>query len=513
MSRNLNQTSLTDVLPAVLGTVTLALAVWLVAVALRRRADPGAALIAFIWVAGGTFYFQFANRLNNALGGDFEMIRPLPFVLAIMAALTWAAHRWGRWLGLAHTLLIGVAAVMFATPAWKAAAYEIEDGDARLAYDADRAAADLPQLAGPMAAASARPPDIYHFIFDRYASEEILARHFGLDEKIGDYLEARGFYVARESNSNYLKTGHSLASSFYMDYLTPLAEDPRVEKETWHPIFKMLDDHRVGRFLRARGYEHHQFGSWWVGTYHNPVADVNLPHGFSEFNMIYLRRTMLMPLAQLVPGSWLARRLSWDNGQCQRVPRQVEEIEQLGGGERPVYVFAHILVPHGPEVFAPDGHCLDRPAAVKRGERQGYIEQISYSNAMIRDLVTALQAEGRPPAVIVIQADEGPFPRRDYKVPWQDASAEELQMKTGILNAIYFPNGDYSGLNPGITPVNTYRMLFNNVFGTEFAALPDRIYAFSSDRQIYDFHDVTEKVRCPPPPEEAEVAAIAVAQC
>ena len=71
-----------------------------------------------------------------------------------------------------------------------------------------------------------------------------------------------------------------------MDYLT-LDRDPRVFANNWHPIFKMLDDNRVGRFLRARGYEHHQVGSWWVGTQDNPFADSSQPFGLSEFDMTY----------------------------------------------------------------------------------------------------------------------------------------------------------------------------------------------------------------------------------
>jgi Sulfatase len=495
MSRNLNQASFADVAPAIAGTVAFALAVWLIAVAVRRRADAGAALIACVWTVGSVFYLELVRHLNRALEGGYAMLPTLPFVLAAMIVLTVAAHRWGRSLGVVHTVVTGIALVMVLTPGWRAVAYELRNGDARLAYDAGRAAAEMPELA-PAAGGAERPPDIFHFVFDRYGSEETLARHYGIDEPIGEFLESRGFYVARDSFSNYIKTGHSLASTFYMDYLTFLQEDPRVEAANWHPIFDMLDDHRVGRFLRARGYEFHQFGSWWGGTYHNPTADVNRPHGFSEFNMMYLRRSILLPIFHLLPDTPLTMRLDWDNAQCQRVARQVEEIKRLGGGDRPVYVFAHILVPHGPYVFTPDGGCLDRPAADARGELQGYVDQVSYADAIIKDVLAALQAPERPEPVILIQADEGPFPRRPNAIPWQDATVEELRIKTGIIAAYHFPGGDYRALRQDITPVNSYRAIFNTVFGTEFAMLPDRIYAFPSDWEIYEFHDVTERVRC-----------------
>ena len=147
-------------------------------------------------------------------------------------------------------------------------------------------------------------------------------------------------------------------------------------------------------------------------------------------------------------------------------------------------------------VFAPDGRCLTRPELTARGETQGYIEQVAYADVIIEDLVTTLQSGDRAPAVILIQADEGPIPERDRSVPWQDATAEELGIKFGILNAFYFPNGDYSRLRQDITPINAYRALFGTLFQTEFEELPDRMIAFPDDNEIYEFHDVTERVRC-----------------
>ena len=169
-----------------------------------------------------------------------------------------------------------------------------------------------------------------------------------------------------------------------MDYLDFLANDPRVKGENYHPMFEMLDDHRVARFLKARGYDVVQFGAWWRGTYHNPLADENHPLGFSEFDRNYLRSTMLRPVFPLLPDVPFTGRLDWDHGQCQRVARQAEMIKDAGRRERPVYVFAHVLLPHGPDVFTPDGDCLDFRASMDRGERQGYIDQVAYAASSSR---------------------------------------------------------------------------------------------------------------------------------
>ena len=500
MSGNLNATSFPDVVPALVGTFCFAALAWLVAIGFRKRRDAKAALAAAVWVAGALFYPGLFGPLNAWIDGGYPMVRSLPLALTALGLGTFVVIRIPEPLaGALHLVLGSVALVLLAPPLWSAVAYEWRNGDARLAYDADRAAEMIEAMTPAVHAEGSRPPDIYHFVFDRYGSAETLERQYGISDWIGGFLEARGFYVATDSRSNYLRTGHSLASTFHMDYLDFLAEDPRVPPDSWHPIFRMLDDHRVGRFLKSRGYRFIQFGSWWVGTFDSALADENHPHGFSEFNMLYLRGTILRPIFHALPDTPLTMRLDWDNAQCQRVARQVEQIKAIGPRENPIYVFAHILVPHGPYIFEPDGRCLTPEQAIERGDERGYASQIAYANKIIREVVTTLQAPGRAPPIILIQADEGPFPERDDRVPWQNAPSEELRIKTGILNAFYFPDQDYRQLSPGISPVNTYRAVFNAAFGTGLPQLPDRTIAFPNGARLYDFHDVTERVRSNPP--------------
>ena len=58
---------------------------------------------------------------------------------------------------------------------------------------------------------------------------------------------------------------------------------------------------------------------------------------------------MLPKIVEAVaPGTNLAKRLDWDNAQCQRVPRQFEAIKAIGERPEATFTFAHILVPHEP---------------------------------------------------------------------------------------------------------------------------------------------------------------------
>lgn len=498
LANGLNQATFAHAAPALAGTLAFACAVYLAVGGLRRRLDARTAVIASIWIGGSLFYAGLFGALNDLVGGGYAMVRSLPAALAALAVLTVIALRLPATpVRVVNLVLNAVAVVVVATPLWQAAAYEWRNGAARAIYDADRAAAAMPQIAATDGTDGAgRPPDIYHFVFDRYASQEVLAAYYGVDDGATvRFLEERGFHVARGSHANYHRTAHSLASTFYMDYLDLLAEAPEAAGDNWQPVHAMLGDHRVARFLKARGYEFFQFGSWWTGTFRNRAADVNRPHGFGEFTMLYLRRTALRPVFHALPDRPLTMRLDWDNGQCQRVAAQVEEIKAIGERDRPAYVFAHILVPHGPYSFAADGRCLTMEESGRRGARQGYVDQVAYAGRIIEDLVTRLQARDRAPPVILIQSDEGPFPAFEAGVPWQDQPQRQLRVKTGILNAYYFPNRRYEELGEGITPVNSYRALFNAVFGSDFELLPDRVFVFPDDDRLYEFHDVTDRVR------------------
>jgi hypothetical protein len=134
---------------------------------------------------------------------------------------------------------------------------------------------------------------------------------------------------------------------------------------------------------------------------------------------------------------------------------------------------------------------------LKRDLRQGYLDQVGYADRLIEEMVIALQANNNSyPPIIIIQSDEGPFPNDNEDIIWTEAEVDVLRIKTGILNAMHFPNQEYDLLTPSIGPINTYRILFNILFDTEFPMLPDRILVFPTEENLYDFHDVTERVRC-----------------
>lgn len=487
---NLRELTPTDVAFPLATVLVIALGLYLVSAALLRTFGPPAALFASIPLIAGIHYVDIVDLLSRWTGGAIHFGNALPLVLGVAAILMLAVALLHLNLTLPNAILNGIAIVLFVTPAWKVSRY--------VWGTVPRAESRAPDIAaaGP---APGPLPDIYFFIFDRYASEGTLKREFGYDNsEFIDFLKDKGFYVASKSRANYLKTAPSIASTFNLDYINGLHGDPSTARGDWRPIYDMLDDHRVGRFVKNHGYKFIQIGAWWGPTQHSKIADEAYSFGFSEFAWLYLRRTILPPLADAaLPGTDIQKILDWDNSQCHRVPLQFKKIKEIGRISDPTFTFSHILLPHDPLVFRPDGSCRPVGEMGKITYNDGYVGQLQYANTMIRDMVTNLLATDGPPPIIILQADEGPFPER-YRTTaasWDVATDRELQMKMGILNAIYFPDGDYRGFSQDMTSVNTFRLVFDKLFGTKLGLLPNHIYANSDVFHLYDFYDITERSR------------------
>ena len=505
---NLREMSFAAAVPVVAAAVGVAAALFLSVGALMRDFGPRPAVFTSVVLVAALYHEALFGRLNWLLGGAFPAGAALPLTLLIAGAIAVVTLRARFDLTLANAVLNGIAIVVFATPTWTAASYAIETASLRQPLAVAASAHPTEPVGGAVAAPSAAStPDIYYFIFDRYASQQTLARVYDFDNRpIASFLRAKGFYVALESHANYPKTAPSLASTFRMDYLDFLVDRPLAERNEWHPIYDMLQHHRVGAFLKSRGYRFVQIGSWWAPTQGSAAADESYSFGLSEFAWLYLRRTILPKvLDAALPTTGLARMTAWDNGQCRRVPLQFEAAKAVAARPEPTFTFVHVLLPHEPYVFDADGGCLSPIDAQERGNERGYLDQLQYANSLIRDVVESLLARPDRP-IIILQADEGPYPEayRTGNRSWTIATPDELATKTGILNAYYFPEGDYSALYQEITPVNTFRLLFDKYFGTGFGRLPDRIFAFPDYSQIYDFFDVTDAARQGHRPEEED---------
>ena len=345
-----------------------------------------------------------------------------------------------------------------------------------------------------------QPRDIYYLIFDRYADAETLRTHLGFDNApMVDYLEGRGFQVTPGSRANYQNTHMSLASSLNAEHLDTLLDDTRRPSSDQQPVFDAIGRNTVARSLQTIGYRYVHVGSWAAFTASSPIADVNLkPLETSELTRALYGSTMLSPIL---------RRSGVDTGDEEETQARATRgafgaLDQAMDVRGPKFVFTHFILPHPPYVFDREGTYA--PERFREGNVAGYLEQVRFANTEIRRIVERLldvPAQRQP--IVIIQADEGPYPRLSTEIPptWTDRPDDELRVKYGIFNAYFFPGpASETTVWRSISPVNSFRVVFNRYFGTDLELLPDESYAVADKRDVYGLVPIGHRVRGSPPP-------------
>lgn len=336
-------------------------------------------------------------------------------------------------------------------------------------------------------------PDIYYIILDRYAGASTLAEIYGFDNsEFLSYLASKGFYVASESSANYVRTSQSLASSLNMEYIDYMEEG----SSDLLPMNVKIENNALQRSLKAAGYKFVHVGSWWGPTRENQYADININYcaEISEFEESLL--AMTMPYAVSAEAGLIddAHKRQWE-----RTLFEFDKLAEIADMEESTFTFAHLLVPHVPYVFDSDGSYLLPEEANERSDIENYRNQLIATNAMVEALIDGLLSNSEVAPIIVLQADEGPYPERyDADVRgfnWGEATDAEIREKMSILNAYYLPGVDSSILYPSISPVNSFRVIFDVYFATDLGLLPDVSCVYLDYSHPYRFLDVTESLR------------------
>jgi hypothetical protein len=341
-------------------------------------------------------------------------------------------------------------------------------------------------------------PDIYYIILDGFARQDILSNVYGYDEsKFINELREMGFYVADRARSNYIQTYLSLPSTLNMTYLDTLAEKYGKKPVDDSAAINLVFDNLVTSKLKKSGYEIVNFVTWWSGTNENFPADVKFSYqknfqiaglniNTGETNMVFLQTTLLNPLIKEV----------WNDDRRGKILTVFEKLPDVSYRNNKKFVLAHITSPHPPYIFTKEGNPAvgaDSQSGDEGVEKRGnYIDQLIFISDRIIPILQKLISNSQTPPVIILQSDHGPasiFGRRDDWV--KNYSPEGVSERNGILYAVYFPDHDYQTLYDTITPVNTFRLVFNKYFGENMELLPDRTYYTNYDA-MYDFSDVTD---------------------
>ncbi len=340
---------------------------------------------------------------------------------------------------------------------------------------------------------SSEKPDVYYIILDSYTRSDVYRIDLGFDNsEFLQQLKKLGFYVADCSRSNYNSTRYSLVSSLNMSYLPDLyakvAEQGISKEEIWIYIKSSL----VRRNFESLGYKIVAFDTGYSWSTIED-ADLYLQRGEDAYGMQFISpfEQMLMDSTMLSIYNDFQLKSNRDKyfgsanpnayyiGQQEFIFDQLLKIPEISD---PTFTFAHINLPHRPYVFSPKGYLID-PAVMPGNTPEevqfplGYLYATEYIDAKILTIIEEILSESKIQPVIILQGDHGTPPisllKEDPNAPqpdWYDSP---------ILNAYYLPGIQPDIFYSTISPVNTFRVVFNEYFNGKYELLPDISYSIT----------------------------------
>jgi hypothetical protein len=294
-------------------------------------------------------------------------------------------------------------------------------------------------------------------------------------------------------------------------------------EQTVVPFNESVRNSAVAATLKDAGYKYTLVGNWYETSNLSPLADEKyegsgkltvLGHTFTlnNFSKLSLMQSPFSRIIQmhLTVGNFAI--LTYQNmGDVEMIGNQLKALNKLAddqnGGR---FVFAHLLIPHEPYYFNADGSLSNNSSSDNEGApvKQKYLNQIDYINGQMKGILSKINENSGGKSVVVLQADEGPYPFQfdanfdqtalDGELQagdmrnWSDAN---LKIKLGNQAAYHIPAADMTKDAGAADNVNVFRLVLNSYFGTNLAYLPDCYFVYPDGRdKPIDFTSVTSRL-------------------
>jgi hypothetical protein len=328
--------------------------------------------------------------------------------------------------------------------------------------------------------------DIIVVLLDGYARSDTLATAFGFDNgPFHEELEERGFEIAERSRSNYPNTALTHVSMFQMRHI---ADVPPLPQQTRHAEgYRAIGRIMAGPLPVLETMRRHDYETIHITPVVNEFkmhsADRVLDSGqMVQLETVLLGRTLLGRVVD-----WVAPDLLY-NEQRERSLQAVAAVETLALDSTRQFVFAHLMLPHSPYVFGPNGEPLPQPDCLPvctifhapPGEEslRLYRDQLSFTNTLMLEMVDTIRSGGADP-VIVLMSDHG-------SRLFVTEHPEEF-----LLNFFASATPGRPGLFPDdATPVNLFPRLFRAYLNEEIDLLPERFFLPSGGESPTDLKPV-----------------------
>ena len=433
-------------------------------------------------------YGHFLNVLRDVIVGDFGIGRNrylLPSFGTIFVIGVYSILKTKKNLSDFTTIANVIAIVMLLVSVSNIFVYALENNDDdystilnnRFNYDD-----------GLPASALDSTPNVYYIILDEYTSSKVLKDVFDFDNQdFISQLNERGFHVTENSHSNYANTFLSLTSSLNMEYVNYLADAVGVDSSDRKLSYQLYSDNNVMNIFKSFNY-------MLVNTH--PLSDYLTLSGleicasspfYSQFQIIFLHSTILRSILPIISDLFYT-----DHILC-----QFSELSTLHNSTKePFFAYVHLLLPHSPYVFGPAGEIKelqrDYAKATHQEHKLGYIDQVQFANKKIIETIDKILLESDSPPIILLQGDHGTDTLLAKSIGrWDNKNDESITERMSIFSAYYLPDQNTDLIYDSITPVNSFRLILNTYFNTNYELLEDKSY-FSDYGHPYNFTDVTK---------------------
>ena len=314
-----------------------------------------------------------------------------------------------------------------------------------------------------------RKPDIYFLLFDEYASTISLRENYNCLNDIDTFFINRGFSVQELSHSNYNFTPFSMSSILNMSYVGGLKNVQSVTVDDYANSGLLIRDNHVSSFLKAHDYDIVNLTLFDLAGNPSPIEQSFLPLK----TKLITERTTFARLKKDLGWVLMARfpfNIFFKKNHMQNMhdnEKFLQEVQNISkeDSEKPRFIYGHFIMPHTPFYFDKSGNQKDISTLIKERtfDSKPYCEYLVYTNQKMRSLISTIQSND-PGAVIIVMGDHGlrgvvpeTYPHHFFQ----------------NLNAVYFPDRNYSCLYDSISGVNQFRVVLNKLFNQNLALIKD----------------------------------------
>ncbi len=456
---------------SLLFSVLVALFLYLLFYLIIRKQKKSAilsGLLIFLLLTYGNIYIILGNKFGEVVRHRYLLLIYVVIFLVVSAFIVfWAKNLKDINLALLYG---GLVIVLYLATSIGIHEYKVYQSEPKISVSTN-------QLI-PINENNSELPDIYLILLDGHTRSDVLNNVYGYDNSdFINQLEDLGFWVGDCSQSNYPGTNLSLGSMFEMDYLHNVYDD----FETL--VFPPLDRTSVFQILGNNNYS--------TITFHNYVFDHfditndisysrenSLFESINEFEMKVVDTSILRILIDMegfFPKSWSQPfKDNYYLNHYRDVIYALENLPNMAKMDERLFVYAHLLVTHDPFVFMPDGTFGTSEQTVEGN----YINTVKFIDTALPEILKEIIDNSKVPPIILIMGDHG--------APIKGIPIEE---RMSILLALYFQGKEPTGFYEEITPVNAFRLIFNNLWDLNYELINDTSYDIWNSTNLGDINN------------------------